>query len=126
MRVLELDGGRAWSADATAAEALRPVLSKLGAVYLAREKRRGRALDPVANFHLRNGACVGGVNHLGDPSAAGLRASAGLMVNYVYELDAVARRNEAYVERGEIDASPEVARLLEPALEHGSATAPPA
>ena len=48
------------------------------------------------------------------------------MVNYVYELDAVARRNEAYVERGEIDASPEVARLLEPALEQGSATAPPA
>lgn len=40
----------------------RSILTKLALRYLLAEKRRGYALDPVANFHLRNGAELFGVN----------------------------------------------------------------
>ncbi|KAI8866169.1 malonyl-CoA decarboxylase, partial [Ramicandelaber brevisporus] len=42
------------------------------------------ALDPVANFHLRNGACIRRINWLGDTSTKGLNESFGMMVNYQY------------------------------------------
>ena len=46
----------------------------------------GRALDPVAHFHLSNGARVERLNWLGDLSAKGLQQSAGIMINYLYRL----------------------------------------
>lgn len=61
---------------------MRPAMTRLAAQYLLRERRRGAALDPVANFHLRNGAAVARLNWLADPSARGLAGSLGLMVNY--------------------------------------------
>ena len=63
---------------------------RLCARYLLEEKRReGRAADPVAHFHLSNGARMEQLNWLGDSSNAGLARSAGIMVNYVYKLDAI-------------------------------------
>jgi hypothetical protein len=41
---------------------LAPVLLRLCALYLVHERRRNLALDPVANFHLRNGAELWRVN----------------------------------------------------------------
>ena len=61
---------------------MRPALMRLAARYLLREKRRGAALDHVANFHLRNGAAVARLNWRADPSARGLAGSVGIMVNY--------------------------------------------
>ena len=61
---------------------MRPVVMRLAARYLLRERRRGAALDHVANFHLRNGAAVARLNWLADPSARGLAGSVGIMVNY--------------------------------------------
>ena len=61
---------------------IRPVVMRLAARYLLRERRRGAALDHVANFHLRNGAAVARLNWLADPSARGLAGSVGIMVNY--------------------------------------------
>ena len=61
---------------------MRPVVMRLAARYLLREKRRGAALDHVANFHLRNGAAVARLNWRADPSARGLAGSVGIMVNY--------------------------------------------
>ncbi|NBQ76125.1 MAG: malonyl-CoA decarboxylase, partial [Acetobacteraceae bacterium] len=68
------------------ARALGPMLIRLGARYLLKEApkgRAGRALDPVAHFHLSNGARVERLNWRADVSENGLRQSCGLMVNYL-------------------------------------------
>jgi malonyl-CoA decarboxylase len=50
----------------------------------------------VARFHLKNGARLERLNWLGDTSPAGIQRSAGLMVNYVYNLRDVERNHESY------------------------------
>jgi hypothetical protein len=72
----------------------------------------GRALDPVANFHLTNGASIERINWRADPSPNGRARSAGIMANYLYEADRMPERAEAYVAHGEIAASPAVRDLL--------------
>ena len=66
---------------------LRPVVCRLAARHLCLEKKRGTALNPVANFHLSNGATVWRINWMADGSLKGMDASFGLMVNYRYFLD---------------------------------------
>jgi len=103
-----------WPQDAAAAAALRAPLLRLGARYLLRESRDGRARDRVCHFHLSNGARVGRVNWLGDVSPSGLAQSAGLMVNYHYKLDEIEANHEAYTGAGAIVAANAVLRLLKP------------
>jgi malonyl-CoA decarboxylase len=102
-----------WHSDSTLAEALQAPLVRLCARYLVNEKGRGdRALDPVAHFHLTNGARVERINWLGDTSERGLGASAGLMVNYLYELGRIEENHERYTGEGGVTASSAVTRLL--------------
>jgi malonyl-CoA decarboxylase len=102
-----------WPAEPLLAEALQAPLVRLCAHYLVNEKRRnGRALDPVAHFHLTNGARVERINWLGDTSERGMRASAGLMVNYLYELGRIEENHERYTGEGGVTASSAVTRLL--------------
>jgi malonyl-CoA decarboxylase len=101
-----LDDAR-WEDD----EAIEPALVALCARYLTTAPE-GRALDPVANFHLSNGAAVERINWLADRSAIGRARSAGLMANYRYEPDRIAERAERYADRGEIAMSPGVKELL--------------
>ena len=63
------------------------------------------ALDPVANFHLRNGACAHRLNWLGDTSAKGMEESFGLMINYLYSLDHIEMNNQQYLRDGTISVS---------------------
>jgi malonyl-CoA decarboxylase len=92
-------------------EPLRNRLLELCAHYLVNARRSdGRALDPVANFHLTNGARIERVNWLADRSTAGLRDSIGLMVNYLYELAAIEGNHEAYASTRTIAASAAVTR----------------
>ena len=70
--------------------------SPLPTRYLAHEKRRRRALDPVAHFHLHNGASIWRLNWLGDLSPSGLQRSYGLMANYQYHLPDMARNSNEY------------------------------
>lgn len=108
-----LVAGAGWHADAALAKALAPPLTRLCAEYLAGEKRKsGRALDPVAHFHLSNGARMERINWLADISPKGLAQSAGLMVNYLYEADEIPRNHEAYTGAGEIPASSRFRALL--------------
>ena len=65
---------------------LRQFLLSCAAHYLGREQQQGKPADPVARFHLGNGARVERLNWGGDPSAKGLKQSYGLMVNYLYDL----------------------------------------
>jgi malonyl-CoA decarboxylase len=91
-------------------EALKAVLTRLCARYLVKEKERGRVIDPVARFHLANGARIERINFLGDTSRKGMRQSIGLMVNYRYKLDEVEANHEAYSE-GRVVAHPSIVKL---------------
>jgi malonyl-CoA decarboxylase len=99
-RVLARLADSEWEVD----EAVRPALLTLCSRYL-KTAEHGRVLDPVANFHLANGACIERVNWLADPSPIGRERSYGLMANYRYDIDRIAERAEAYAARGEICTS---------------------
>jgi malonyl-CoA decarboxylase len=104
---------------AVARPELREPLEGLAAWYLTREWVDGHAADPVARFHLGNGARLERVNWGADTTAKGLAQSFGLMVNYVYDLDHVERNHEEYVNRHRAVASGAVERLakaVEPLL----------
>lgn len=101
-----------WKGNAAVAEAIKPVLLRLAARYILNEKHKKAALDPVAHFHLTNGARVKRLNWLADTSAAGMKQSYGLMANYYYNLDKIDDNHEDYVTEGRIDASHTVTSLL--------------
>ncbi|KAJ3206432.1 hypothetical protein HDU82_004520 [Entophlyctis luteolus] len=83
-------------------EVLKRILMRLCANYILLEKKRSFALDPVANFHIRNGACVYQLNWMGDQSAKGIAQSFGIMVNYLYDLPNLIKNNENYMNSGVI------------------------
>ena len=91
--------------------AVEPVLTRLGARYLLTESRRDRAADPVAHFHLSNGARIERVNMGADTSEKGVKESATLMVDYVYDLGRIEDYHEAYAGEGKRNASAAVRRL---------------
>ena len=99
-----------WRHDAKLARRLREPLSRLAARYLLEVRHNGRPHDPVARFHLGNGARVERVNWLADSSQRGLRQSFGLMVNYLYDPDAIENNIEAFVADGVVAASATVRR----------------
>ena len=90
---------------------LRRWLLQCAAQYLARELVDGKPLDPVARFHLGNGARVERLNWMGDPSAKGLKQSYGLMVNYLYDLKRLDRQR-AQLAEGKISVSGNIEELL--------------
>ena len=108
-----------WPADHAPGEHSRADLSRLCAHYLLRAKHGIHPLDPVARFHLRNGARLERINWLSDPSPAGLVQSAGMMVNYVYDEAAVVANHEAFVNEGRVAHSRGIASLAGPAAEKG-------
>jgi hypothetical protein len=82
-----------WIDDEVYSHSLRKLLTDLAYTYLATEKdSRGRPLNPVAGFHLGNGASVAraNINFAANTSVRGLEESCGLMVNYVYSQRALA------------------------------------
>ncbi len=102
-----------WHHDDAISNALKPPLMRLCARYLLEEKRReGTARDPVAHFHLSNGAGIEQINWLGDTSENGFRQSAGMMVNYLYNLNRIEENHEAYSARGKVAASSSTRNLL--------------
>lgn len=87
----------------------------LAAWYLTREWREGHALDPVARFHLGNGARLERINRTADTSSKGEEQSFGLMVNYVYDLADVERNHEEYMSRHHVVCSSAVERSAQAA-----------
>ena len=111
-RALALTDHPGWSTKAAATEAVARAIPPLAAQYfLHARSNSGRALDPVARFHLGNGARLERLDPRGDLSEAGLEQSLGLMVNYLYDLDHIEENHEAYANRGEIAASAAVRKL---------------
>jgi malonyl-CoA decarboxylase len=104
-------GKRSWWRIAELREAAEPVLVRLCARYLLAESKHDRALDPVAHFHLSNGARVERLNMLGDTSDKGARESATLMVNYLYDPAKIEDWHEDYAGGGKRNASTAVRKL---------------
>ncbi|MBF0624348.1 MAG: malonyl-CoA decarboxylase family protein [Magnetococcales bacterium] len=84
---------------------LADVLETLALAYLTLVRRGKTVFDPVALFHLSNGAHLERINPLGDCSKERWDASFGVMVNYVYEVDNVERNHEKFVDSGKVNLS---------------------
>jgi malonyl-CoA decarboxylase len=102
---------RGWHRDPALVKVLEPILVRLGARYLLAETRGKRARDPVAHFHLSNGARVERISLLADTSEKGARESATLMVNYLYDPAKIEDNHETYAGEGKRMASTAVRRL---------------
>lgn len=123
-QLMQLPGGEQWlntppprdpvlasQGDATGAQ--QEAIMKLAATYLSSTKPgTSRANDPVANFHLSNGAQLARLNWMADTSDKGLKQSAGLMVNYLYELPKIVHRSNQYTSQGTISLSSNIKKLL--------------
>lgn len=81
--------------------------------YLHGKNSRNEPIDPVARFHLKNGATLDRINPAADLSEKGLSQSFGLMVNYVYDLAKVEDNHESYMKNHEVVCSNRVAKLAE-------------
>lgn len=91
-------------------------LENRAAHYLLEAKREDRTpMDPVARFHLGNGAAVHAVHAGADTSENGMHQSGGAMVNYLYDLAQITTNHEHFVTEKTVTASPEV-RALSAAL----------
>lgn len=100
-----------WPTDAGVVQALREPLLKLAAHYLLHARRGDGPADPVARFHLGNGARVEQLNWLADTSNKGLAQSWGLMVNYLYDPDRIETNLESFASEGRIDAAASIKRM---------------
>ena len=98
--------------SAKTADARRDALLTTCAHYLVKERHDNVALDPVARFHLGNGASLHAIHWAADLSDKGLHQSAGLMVNYLYDLSSIEENHDSYFDQGEIATSRDVARLV--------------
>ncbi|XP_004646618.1 malonyl-CoA decarboxylase, mitochondrial [Octodon degus] len=105
-------GSSEWAQSEKLVQVLRAPLMRLCAWYLYGEKHRGYALNPVANFHLQNGAVMWRVNWMGDSSPRGLTSSCGLMVNYRYYPEETGPNSTAYLSSKSIKASEQVLSLV--------------
>jgi len=93
--------------------AVYTVLLKLCAHYLLREKSGESPIDPVARFHLGNGARLHRMHGGADLSVKGREQSAGIMVNYLYDLAKIEENHEAFFDQGKIAVSRTISRLLD-------------
>jgi len=104
---------QSWWQDPAQSEKLRPGLMRLCATYLTRRPSPGNRIDPVARFHLGNGARLERINWLGNTELRAIQESFGIMVNYLYDHDSIEDNHEAFVRDGTIVRSPDVDALMQ-------------
>jgi malonyl-CoA decarboxylase len=102
-----------WWQDPGQSEPLRAALMRLCATYLTRPASPGNRIDPVARFHLGNGARLERINWLGNTELRAIQESFGIMVNYLYDHDSIENNHEAFVRDGTIVRSPDVDALMQ-------------
>lgn len=95
-----------------ASRVLAPLLARY---FLEARTPSGKIIDPVARFHLGNGARLDRLNLFADFSAKGWRDSYAAMVNYLYDLPAIEENHERFISQGEVVASPPVMKALKAA-----------
>jgi malonyl-CoA decarboxylase len=92
-----------------AGSVLRPLLARY---FLEARTPSGKVIDPVARFHLGNGARLDRLNLFADFSAKGWRDSYAAMVNYLYDLPTIEENHERFVTHGDVVASAVVSKAL--------------
>ncbi|HWV54696.1 malonyl-CoA decarboxylase [Pseudorhodoplanes sp.] len=109
---LDIEGW--WQVEETR-EAVEGPLRRAAAWYFLHARNaRGLPADPVARFHLGNGARLEKIHFLADTSDNGMRQSFGVMVNYLYDLDDIEKNHEAFAENRTVVASSAVKKLARP------------
>ena len=102
-----------WVQNPDASRDLEPIMTALaGEYFLTAKGRQNSPYDPVARFHLGNGAILDRVNFAGDLSSRGLANAYGLMVNYRYDLGRVEENHEAFANDGTIVSAKAVTDLV--------------
>ena len=102
-----------WPSDTGKSDALQAPLMRLAARYLYEGKGRGgRALDPVAHFHLSNGARMERINWMGDTSTRGIESACGMMINYLYRASDIDENHEAYSAKHKVSTSSGIRSLI--------------
>jgi malonyl-CoA decarboxylase len=102
-----------WWENPEVAELLKEPLLSLCARYLHDLREKDQApVDPVARFHLGNGARIERLNWLGDTSTKGMQESCGVMVNYLYQLKEIEKNIESYAASKVIASASRVRNLL--------------
>src|SRR6266404_4693454 len=104
-----------WWHDPEQGEPLRAALMRLCGTYLTRRPSPGNRIDPVARFHLGNGARLERINWLGNTDLRAIQESFGIMVNYLYDHDSIENNHEAFVRGGTIVRSADVDVMQGPA-----------
>jgi len=79
--------------------------------FLHARSKSGYPIDPVARFHLGNGARLERLNWLGDGSERAIEQAHGLIVNYLYVLEDIEKNHEAYAQQRTVVASNAVTKL---------------
>ncbi len=106
----EMSTSEWWLDPATTRRLEREILPAAAWFLYHQKKADGKPVDPVARFHLGNGARLERLNFTADTSKKGLRGAHGMMVNYLYRLDEIERNHEGFATSGLVQASPGVAR----------------
>jgi len=114
-RVLSAIDGPEWWLDPAAEKRLKPVLCRLAVAYLTTARSpSGAPRDPVARFHLGNGASLERVTWPGDFSPVGIAGGLGVMANYRYRVEDIEENHEAFANAGTIAVSQAVSKLMSP------------
>ena len=102
-----------WCTNENLSHALKGPLQRLAVEYLTTAKGKDdRARDPVAHFHLSNGAIMERLNWMGDRSDKGIKQAAGLMINYLYNADRIEDNHEAYSGLRQVKTSSSIKNIL--------------
>jgi malonyl-CoA decarboxylase len=90
------------------------VLNRLTYYYLTQIKRKnGQAINPVAHFHLGNGASLYKIHADANVNQSALDDSWGVMVNYLYDLESVAKNHEDYANQEPVSVSPKLTKSIQ-------------
>ncbi|MEM7617239.1 MAG: malonyl-CoA decarboxylase family protein, partial [Pseudomonadota bacterium] len=97
--LINLLSDNSWVKDQQISQSLMPIMYNLCQKYLCTVKDNGKVIDPVANFHLSNGARIEYINWLANLSEKGMQESYGMMVNYRYILNKIDINHENYMQK---------------------------
>ena len=102
-----------WQSDPELRDRLEPAVKGWAARYITQAKNgAGAPADPVARFHLGNGASAHRLNWPGDLAESALTRAHGVMINYLYEHDRIEARHEAFANDGTVACGPDLRRAL--------------
>jgi len=110
-KALDLASKDGWQDDPRTAQEIHESLMPMCAWYLCNGNPERQSIDPVARFHLGNGARLDRINWAADLSENGMNGSFGIMVNYRYQLDEIEANHETFANKGQVVASAAVSRV---------------